>query len=37
MVGVVRGEVEATELERVLSGQKTIDRDLYELAGVLAL
>ncbi|MGB9886625.1 MAG: 6-phosphofructokinase [Moorellales bacterium] len=37
MVGLVRGEVEALELERVLKGQKTIDRDLYELAGVLAL
>jgi 6-phosphofructokinase 1 len=37
MVGLVRGEIEALELDRVLEGEKTIDMGLYELAGVLAL
>jgi len=37
MVGLVRGEIGALDLDRVLEGEKTIDMGLYELAGVLAL
>ncbi|MBC7347671.1 MAG: 6-phosphofructokinase [Clostridia bacterium] len=37
MVGLVGGEVKETPLAQALEQQKTIDRDLYELAAVLAL
>jgi len=37
MVGCVGGEIRETELACALEGEKTIDRDLYELASVLAL
>lgn len=37
MVGVSGGEVTDTDLDCALSEKKTVDRELYELAGVLAL
>ncbi len=36
MVGLIGNKIEATDLEVVLSQQKTIDQDLYDLALVLA-
>lgn len=36
MVGLIGNEIEATDLEVVLSQQKTINRDIYDLALVLA-
>ncbi|GAH20406.1 unnamed protein product, partial [marine sediment metagenome] len=36
MVGLIGNKIEATDLEEVLSQQKTIKQNLYKLALVLA-
>jgi 6-phosphofructokinase 1 len=36
MVGLIANKVEANDLEIVLSQQKTIKQNLYDLASVLA-
>jgi len=36
MVGLIGNKIEATDLEEVLSQQKTIKQNLYDLASVLA-
>lgn len=37
MVGIVAGEIHAPDLERVVEQKKRIDREMWELAGVLAI
>ncbi|MFZ5632521.1 MAG: 6-phosphofructokinase [Bacillota bacterium] len=37
MVGIVSGQIVATDLEQVLSGKKDVDMDMYSLAGVLSI
>jgi len=36
MVGLIGNKIEATNLEVVLSQQKTINQDIYDLALILA-